>query len=369
MATTTLVITDTHIGKEFKDDRIPNTLNVFADMVEDIKPDVLIHLGDVFNVKKPGGQHIEFATQWFRRLSESAGTIFVIAGGHDQDAHSETTAIDFLDDLARNIEIFTEMHSIEGICFLPYTRRLQKADRLAMENAEIILMHQGIVESPLDHGKRLYGKMGDAVPLAWVEHSQLTLCGHIHTPWSNPQNNVIILGSPYPTHFRHPDCQRSAGLFSLEDPSDFTLVDFPGTFKLQRQVIEVREKENLQAALMKKLVSPEPDVYYYVVVAIEGNHKPAVIKEARTIVESVYGEQVDDIQVSLVLPKNIRTNYEKLRVTANKAMGKSPVEMLDIWTQLKADAYYKSNPTLKERMLQEFDSIIATVEATETLVK
>ena len=367
--TTALVLTDTHIGKEFKDDRIPQALMAFADVVEEVKPDVLFHVGDVFNVKKPSGQHIEFATQWFRRLASHTGAIFVIAGGHDQDAHSNETAIDFIDDLEQNIEVFTEIHSFDGLCLLPYTRRLTTDHQRELQAAEIILMHQGIVETPLDHGKRLYGKMPDAVPLSWVEHSRLTICGHIHTPWLNDTGNIVVLGSPYPTHPRHPDCERNIGLFTLEDPSDFALLDFPGTFRLQRYVIEIKEKENVKDALLKRLPSPEANTYYYFIIAIEGTQKAAIIKDTKTIVETVYGEQLDDVQVTLVLPKNVRTNYEKLRVTANKAAGKTPVEMLDIWMQLKADAYYQANPKLKEQMLQEFSNILITTDQNLAKVK
>lgn len=361
--TTALAITDTHIGLNFPDDRIERTLWNFLNTVEDIQPDVIFHLGDVFNVKKPDGRQIEFATQWFLELANRCEGVFVIAGGHDQDAHADITAIDFLDDLSPKIEIFNEMKTIDSLCLLPYTRRLSQEHRAAMEAATTVLMHQGITEAPLDHGKRKYGGMRDAVPIEWVQHTALTLCGHIHSPWQNAEGNVIVLGSPYQTLYRHPLCARYCGVWSLEDPSDFVPVQLDSTFYLNRTTVEVGEKEDLEKALISKLPPLAENTYYYVLVSLEGTHKPAQLKKAKQVIASVYGDALDDVQVVTVLPKGVRTAYDHLRTVSKQAVDKSPEELLQLWMGLKGAAYYQAHPKLKSDIIKEFQDIRAIAEA------
>lgn len=362
MATTAMVITDTHIGLNFPDDRIEQALWNFIDIVEDAKPELLFHLGDVFNIKKPDGKRVEFATQWFSALAGFCGGIVVLAGGHDQDAHMDITAIDFLDDISPKIEVFNEMKIFDSMCLLPYTRRLTAEHQNAMREASVVLMHQGLVEAPLDHGKRLYGTMKDAVPSAWVEHTDLTICGHIHTPWQNERGNIVLLGSPYQTLYRHPMCDRYCGMWDMENPAEFTPLVLDNTFYLNRVTVEVKEKEDLEKALVSKLPPLAINTYYYVLVAIEGVHKPATIKKAKEIVKHVYGERLDEVQIAMVLPKNTRTTYEKLRVISNQAAHKDPVEMLELWVGMKGEAYFKAHPDLKDGMIKEFQDIRTAVD-------
>ncbi len=360
---TALAITDTHIGLNFPDDRIEQALWSFLDIVEEVKPNVIFHLGDVFNVKKPDGRQVEFASQWFLRMADMCDGIFVLAGGHDQDAHADITAIDYLDDISPKIEVFNELKVIESICMLPYTRKLTKSHQVAMEEASTILMHQGIDEAPLDHGKRKYGGMKDAVPLEWVENSALTVCGHIHTPWQNSQGNVVVLGSPFQTLYRHPLCERYCGYWSLDNPSDFTAIPLENTFYLNRLTIDIEEGEDIEKGLIAKLPPLEENTYYYVLISLEGAHKPAQIKKAKKVVARIYGDALDEIQVVSVLPKGVRTTYDQLRTVSKQAVNKTPEELLNMWMDLKGATYYKAHPQLKNAIIQEFQDIKAMTDA------
>lgn len=363
MGTKTVAITDLHLELAFRTPRIENTLRSFAEEMEEVRPDLLLVLGDIFNVKKPSGSTVEFATQFFSSLSKSCTDIILITGGHDQDAHKDITACDFLDDMVENIELVREPRLVSDIMFLPYQRRLQPETLEQLLSANMAFMHQGISEAPLDHGARLYGNKLDAVPLQYLTHMQLVICGHIHTPWQ--YENIYVLGSPYQTRMNHPIVDRSYALFTLENPSDLALMPFPNTFYLYKETVELEEKASIES-LTSVLPILEDNVFYHITVALSGPKKTNRKEGVKQLVRSIYGPQLDDVQIVYVLPKKARTVLGSVKLAAKATVGKSPEEMLHVWMDTKNPAYFNGVPGLRDGMALEFRDIVQAVESNNT---
>jgi exonuclease SbcD len=74
-------IADTHIKLGARWDECRRVLEHFAGRVEDEKPDVIIHAGDVFDARSTP-KEMEYAEQWFQRLADTSPVV-VVGGNHD----------------------------------------------------------------------------------------------------------------------------------------------------------------------------------------------------------------------------------------------------------------------------------------------
>lgn len=84
-----LHVSDWHLGRETSGyTRAPDHDAVIAEMVglaRDLKPDLVLHTGDLFDVVRPGVEDMERGIAWLHELAALAPTV-VISGNHDSPA-------------------------------------------------------------------------------------------------------------------------------------------------------------------------------------------------------------------------------------------------------------------------------------------
>ena len=354
--------TDTHLGITSLDLRMGDMLNSFAvQLIEEVHPDVAICLGDVFNTKKPSASIIEFATAWFSTLAQYIPHILIIPGNHDIDGITGSTAVDYLDDIASNIQIFYEPTQYMDMLFVPYKRVLDDKTRAMIKSHPQVFLHQGYAKAPL-YGTRAYGDKPDAVGDDELYGKTLALLGHIHTPLYEPENNLYVLGSPYQTRYTEPVMQRGFACWTVENPADFQLIPFNTNFYLERLNLTVQPGKTMVNDLIKSLPSPEDNHYYQVMVTVEGKARQSQLDEMRKGIAQVYQGHLDGSSINTVLAASERTFYHQMKLaSAIKEKNAAPTEMLSVYMQGMRQAYFKANPNLSKGVLDEFTDIVKTI--------
>lgn len=354
--------TDTHLGIQSLDRRMGNMLNDFAvQLYEDIHPDVAICLGDVFHTKKPAADVVEFATAWFSSVASFVPNVLLIPGNHDIDGMTGSTAIDYLDDLASNIQIFYEPTQYMDMLFVPYKRALDNKMRNLIKAHPQVFLHQGYSKAPL-YGSRLYGEKPDAVYEDEIEGKTLALIGHIHVPMCDPENNLHILGSPYQTRYTEPALQRGFACWTVENPSDFQIIPFRSNFYLEKINLTVQPSASLVNDVIQSLPSPEENHYYQVMVTVEGKARPNQLEAIRKSITEIYKGCLDGSGIMTVLEAKERTFFQQMKVASSvKEKDTAPTEMLSVYMQGMKQSYFKANPEIYTGVLDEFTDIVKSI--------
>ena len=358
-----VAFTDPHLGIPMFHERMIDALNSFlTQIVGEIQPDVVICLGDVFNTKKPAANIIEYAAQWFSALAKYVKHVLIIPGNHDIDGYNDSTAVDYLDDIAasQNILVFKEPTEFMDLLFVPYRRSMDLSTRQLIRSHPQVFLHQGYDRAPL-YGNRLYGEKPDAVTDSDLFGKDLALIGHIHTPLIVKDKNIYLLGAPYQTRYSDPMIERRFGCWTVEDPSDFQLLPFKDQFYLNRLNIDVQAGKSVVDSLVKRLPSPAPNNYYHVSVSVEGKVRSNQLAEIKAAVREVYRECLDECSVISILPKSERTFFNELKKASLMKESTAPQQMLETYIKGTSSAYYESNPELFKGIMDEFNSIVQTV--------
>jgi exonuclease SbcD len=74
-------IADTHIKLGTRWDECRRVLNHFSQRVEEEKPDIVLHAGDVFDARS-APKEMEFAEEWFQRMANVCPVV-IVGGNHD----------------------------------------------------------------------------------------------------------------------------------------------------------------------------------------------------------------------------------------------------------------------------------------------
>lgn len=354
--------TDTHLGIPSLDTRMGDMLNSFAiQLIEEVHPDVAICLGDVFHTKKPSADVVEFATAWFSTIASYIPNILIIPGNHDIDGITGSTAVDYLDDMASNIQIFYEPTQYMDMLFVPYRRVLTKEVREMISSYPQVFLHQGYSEAPL-YGNRLYGEKPDSVTKEEMMGKTLGLIGHIHVPMYVKEHNTYILGSPYQTRYTEPALKRGFACWTVENPSDFQIIPFNTNFYLDKLSLTTQASKTFVDEVLKGLPSPEEGHYYHVNVTIEGKARPIQIEELRKGIAEVYKGCLDGNNIVTVLPERERTFYHQMKVASiMKEKDSAPTEMLSVYMDGTRKSYYEANPQLRSGIMDEFTDIVKTI--------
>lgn len=364
MGTRCVLTTDWHLDQPFPDDRATSTILSLLDLLkEEIKPDLFIHAGDVFNSKKPGGTAVEVATIFFSEISKLSDHIMVLPGNHDIDAYRKDTAVDFLDDLGLecDLQIIYEPTMIGEYLFMPYLRDIPKHVKYQIEQARYIIAHQGY-ENATVNGSRIYGKRKDAIPADLIADEQMLLSGHIHIPWASKNMNIIFPGAPYQRYYSDPLVDRGFLVFDLEDVRNTVeMIEYPNSFKLVKDEITI-EKMPSKKQLLQKLPSLLDRTYYNIIVATEKKLSPSEEGKVADTVRGYYGSMLEDFAIVSVVPRDERTVYSTLKQVAADSLGVEPSEIMRTYLKTTAPAYFEANPTLLSNVSEEFDDIVGHID-------
>ncbi|WP_423792820.1 metallophosphoesterase family protein [Methanocaldococcus indicus] len=153
-------LSDTHLGyRQYKlDEREEDIYNSFKECINkiiEIKPDIVIHCGDLFHSTKPPIRALRLAISAFRKLKELNIKTYIIPGNHEipgrRKVESPLSLIkDYVKILDGNYDVINELF----ICGCKYTRdynrqelldKINYLDCLAKEyKKSIIMLHQGV---------------------------------------------------------------------------------------------------------------------------------------------------------------------------------------------------------------------------------
>lgn len=356
-----VAITDLHLGTSAFNSRINWMLSQFTEQIlNDIHPDVLICLGDVFHTKKPASDTVEFAVQFFKKLADNIDQILIIPGNHDKDDYNHITATDFLDDIASNIEVLHEPVETMDYLFLPYQRILTPEMHKKIQAYPQVFLHQGYSEA-FKYGATKYGKTPDAVTAEELEGKQLALIGHIHTPYIKKEQNLYILGSPYQLRYSDPMLERCFACWDMEDPTTLKLIPYKHNFYLQAINHAVPVTAHTVDDVIKLLPSPAKNFYYQVNISLEGSQKPNLEADVRRVITETYQNVLDSVSIMFVVPQKDRKFYSELRIAASLKKSKAPAEMLSIYMDRTKGSFYKANPNVRAAVLEEFKDIAQKV--------
>jgi hypothetical protein len=109
------------------------------------------------------------------------------------------------------------------------------------------------------------------------------------------------------------------------------------------------------------LPSPAPNNYYHVSVSVEGKVRSNQLAEIKAAVREVYRECLDECSVISILPKSERTFFNELKKASLMKESTAPQQMLETYIKGTSSAYYESNPELFRGIMDEFNSIVQTV--------
>lgn len=356
-----VAFTDIHLGVTAFHDRIKTMLTSFADqIINEVKPDSIICLGDVFHTKKPSSEVIEFATQFFKKLADNTGNVMILPGNHDRDAFNNTTATDFLDDITTNIEVIHEPVETMDYLFMPYMRVLTPELRQKIAVHPQVFLHQGYSEAIM-YGSTKYGNKTDAVSKAELKNKRLAVFGHIHNPYYNPKQGIYVLGAPYQLRYTDPLLQRGFACWDIENPSSFKIIPYKRNFYLQAITETLPVSKSTVDDLIRMLPSPAPNYYYQVNLSLEGKHQPSLEAEIRALLNDIYKGVLDSTSIIAVVPKKDRKFYTELKLASTLKELKAPTEMLSVYMDQTQGNFYKANQQLRTAILSEFSSIVSRV--------
>lgn len=356
-----VAFTDLHLGITNFNQRIQTMLGQFANqIVRDIKPDVVMCLGDVFHTKKPSADVVEFATKFFKYLADNMEHVIILPGNHDKDAFNNTTATDFLDDITSNIEVMHEpVESLEYL-FVPYMRVLTPEIREQIQVHPQVFLHQGYSDA-IVHGTTKYGKKPDSVYADEMGNKKLALFGHIHSPMQKPKKHIYILGAPYQLKYSDPLIERGFACWDMEDPKSFKILPYKYNFYLQSITQTLPLSANIVDKVIKSMPSPAKNYYYQINLAVEGKLKSGIETQLRAVLADIFKEQLDSLTIVSVVPQKDRKFYRDLKLAGGLQKIKAPVEMVSLYMEQTRANFYQANPDLKDAILNEFTNIMTTV--------
>lgn len=359
-----IVSTDWHLGYPIPDDRITRAIDSFAEQIEERKPDLFIHCGDVVHSKKPSGDIIEYITQVFTRIS-AVCPVVIIKGNHDEDRAKGFTALDFLDDMGENITFVRDKPFTDGVVgFFPYERVLSSQTIAEIQNCQLAFLHQGVDIASMTKD-RFYGERKDALKAEDLQGIPLVVTGHIHYPTliqeADYSLNVAIIGSPYQLNYADPNLTRHFIEVDLEDYT-YTPIPYRHSFKMQQVMIEIDDYDAELA--VQKLPALHEDTYYKIHIAVTQPFNQKNANKVRTYVENIFGKNIDELYVVSVLANDTKTTLSSIRRTLqrNQMEGKTdPTDMVIAYLKSKGGAFFQAQPEFLVAIEAEMAQIVDQV--------
>ena len=288
-----LCTADWHIGSynnvnPRREDDFLVAIDQIVDSARILKPDLILHAGDVFRTNRPSGRHQREAAKRIKSLSDIAPTV-IIPGNHDITASG--SAIDDWAELAPdNLHVCTTPHvarlpfcNVVGIPWLTskYLAEFGKSktrEKQELGNAIEMLLQAivaGLDDKPkilLAHATALDGTMGKYRPTVlgddllwpgvWFEAFDFVCLGHLHkaqTVYTEP--HALYPGSPERVSFGERDEAKGFSVMNLGSSPVFHELKTRPMIQLEGDANEVTSqlKDVPDEAMLKVRVHLEPE--------------------------------------------------------------------------------------------------------------
>jgi len=201
-------------------------LRAIVELASELKPDVYVDLGDLFNSPSPGPEAYAVALEYLLPLSRRVSSIYVLAGNHDKRTRGSVNSLLPLEALARDdafagrVEVITEpilvREGSEFLFLLPFVTEAEARERGAFEDSQSFLdrFAEGELESGLPRKARALAfahlevpgakrgpddvtqrDVGTSIPRALLEDPRVlrVYAGHVHH--HQELDRVTVVGS------------------------------------------------------------------------------------------------------------------------------------------------------------------------------
>ncbi len=245
---------DTHLGfndlyvvnKEGINQREVDFYKAFSDIIDNIisiKPDFVIHTGDLFHRSSPSNRAISFALKELKRLEDVKIPFIVIAGNHSTPRTFGTSSIlEIIDTLKNSYAVYDQQYkkiSFDEIIFhaLPHINdekkiltELEKIETsIDLKKKNVLLMHCSVGAYYLMHefGEWVYPKQKEYI----FEKMDYVALGHWHGFGSvGKYKNVFYAGSS----------ERTSSKDKREDKG-FVVVELNKSINVEHHRIKLRK--------------------------------------------------------------------------------------------------------------------------------
>ena len=194
----------------------------FIPYIEKTKPDEVIHLGDVFDIRSTVSVFIgEQVRDLFKRIAALTPRFVIIGGNHDyyspnSDKYNSVTMI--LRDI-ENLHVYSSGVTLYNHClYLPWYEWLDVLNNTCPQRQKVQLqtwIDNGLVKNIFTHADI----WREDIPMF---HSVNIFSGHIHTPRCEPVRRLYNIGSCFPLTFADSNQDRCFYELVLDDSGDIT---------------------------------------------------------------------------------------------------------------------------------------------------
>lgn len=216
-----LFVGDPHL-KISRFDLAVRFLNWVCEVKEELKPDLVVNLGDTFNDHAVLRSEIisEFKKH-VRDIVRDGTEYFYVLGNHDQHkpGDSKYHALQGIDGI-NNFHVFDKIVETEGITYVPYTHNPEEFPKI---KTQLCVAHQTFIGCDYGFFRPEEGVKGPDTG------AELIISGHIHM--RQQFDNVIYPGTPYAQNLN--DINQSKGLL-LFDASSYVCEYVESPFPLYK---------------------------------------------------------------------------------------------------------------------------------------
>ncbi|WP_168719663.1 exonuclease SbcCD subunit D [Thermosulfurimonas marina] len=240
---------DWHLGKLFHgihltEDQARLLEEEFFPLVRDLRPDLVVIAGDIFDRPVPPGEAVALLGEVLARLAETGATLLVIPGNHDSPER-----LSFARELLARVRVFVvaDERYLRRPLLLLGGPPLYVAPHLSPFRLREFLASFGegdLPESPRGLWERLLSRLSpggifvghlfveggqagesearlwvggeEAVPARAFEKLDLVLLGHLHRP-QRPAENIYYAGSLLPLSFSEAEDQKGVWFFEMDE--------------------------------------------------------------------------------------------------------------------------------------------------------
>ena len=311
------------------------------DKTLELKPDIVVHSGDLFDTVRPQNRAIDFALRQLIRLSEAGVDTVLISGNHSTPRLRETGNIFRIFEHLKNIHPIHEpgVKRIDvgdsAIHAVPHSSNPSLADIVSRTSpskdakSNVLMLHAGILDSDtyrMDEFNEQTISL-DAIRSGW----DYVALGHFHK-FARVAENVYYSGSTERLGFG--ESTHKKGIVEVD-------LDKHSVIFHELRVREMTDLRNLDAA---NLASSE------------------ILREAKEIVSS---SSIDDKIIRLAITNVSSDAYKSLDVSAIRRLGGSALHFELKIDRLDAEGRREATDTQIGLLADEFRKYVARLEVSD----